>query len=181
MSEAEKIAVAGATGRVGHHVVDVLTERGHDVVSLSRSNGVDVITGEGLAKALAGVEGIVDTATGPSPEQQAATEFFTTAAKSVQEAGEPAGVQRNRRRTDSGNSCSGARGVTSPTFRSCARSWSPRARSRKRSPTWPPTRGRRPGRRSRSPGHARRAWSRWQGFSSPDGETRYASRPYATR
>jgi uncharacterized protein YbjT (DUF2867 family) len=89
-----KIAVAGATGRVGHHVVDVLTERGHDVVPISRTHGVDVITGEGLDTALAGVECVVDTATGPSPEQQAATDFFTTAAKNLQEAGQRVGVQR---------------------------------------------------------------------------------------
>mgnify|MGYP003543159363 CR=1 FL=1 len=73
------IAVAGATGRVGHHVVDVLEGRGHDVVAISRSLGVDVVTGEGLAEALAGVETVVDAATGPSPEEQAATEFFTAA------------------------------------------------------------------------------------------------------
>jgi uncharacterized protein YbjT (DUF2867 family) len=94
MSPDKKIAVAGATGRVGHHVVDVLTERGHDVVPMSRTHGVDVITGEGLAKALADVECIVDTATGPSPEREAATEFFTTAARNLQEAGQRAGVQR---------------------------------------------------------------------------------------
>ena len=46
-----KIAVAGATGRVGRHVVDVLEARGHDVVAMSRSTGVDVITGNGLAQA----------------------------------------------------------------------------------------------------------------------------------
>jgi uncharacterized protein YbjT (DUF2867 family) len=79
---------------VGHHVVDVLVERGHDVVKISRTDGVDVITGEGLAEALAGVECIVDVATGPSPEQEAATQFFTTAARKLQEAGTRAGVQR---------------------------------------------------------------------------------------
>ncbi len=89
-----KIAVAGATGRVGRHVVDVLEARGHDVVRISRSSGVDVISGEGLADALEGVECVVDTATGPSPEQQAATEFFTTAARNLHEVGEPAGVRR---------------------------------------------------------------------------------------
>ena len=41
-----KIAVTGATGRVGRHIVDVLEERGHDVVGISRSQGVDVVTGE---------------------------------------------------------------------------------------------------------------------------------------
>ena len=94
MSESKKIAVAGATGRVGRHVVDVLTERGQEVVPISRTHGVDVITGAGLADALAGVECIVDTATGPSPEQQAATEFFVNATSNLQAAGTRAGVQR---------------------------------------------------------------------------------------
>jgi uncharacterized protein YbjT (DUF2867 family) len=94
MDAAQRIAVAGATGRVGRHVVDVLTERGHDVVPIARSHGVDVITGEGLAAALAGVDCVVDAATGPSPEQDAATAFFTTAARNLQEAGERAGVGR---------------------------------------------------------------------------------------
>jgi hypothetical protein len=55
---------------------------------------VDVITGDGLANALEDVECVVDTATGPSPEQKAATEFFTTAARNLHEAGERAGVRR---------------------------------------------------------------------------------------
>jgi uncharacterized protein YbjT (DUF2867 family) len=94
MQSPRKIAVAGATGRVGHHVVDVLTARGYHVVPMSRSQGVDVITGSGLAAALAGVECVIDTATGPSPEQEPATAFFTTAARNLQEAGQEAGVQR---------------------------------------------------------------------------------------
>lgn len=94
MSASTKIAVAGATGRVGRHVVDVLREQGHDVVPMSRSAGVDVITGDGLAAALAGVECVIDTATGPSPEQEAATTFFTTAARNLQRAGQQAGVRR---------------------------------------------------------------------------------------
>jgi len=89
-----KIAVAGATGRVGHHVVDLLEARGHEVVPISRSGGVDVITGEGLTEALAGVECIVDAASGASPQQEAATEFFTTEARNLHEAGKRAGVQR---------------------------------------------------------------------------------------
>jgi uncharacterized protein YbjT (DUF2867 family) len=89
-----RIAVAGATGRVGRHVVDVLREGGHDVVAMSRSNGVDVITGDGLAAALEGVDSIIDTATGPSPEQAAATEFFITATRNLGEEGAQAGVRR---------------------------------------------------------------------------------------
>jgi uncharacterized protein YbjT (DUF2867 family) len=89
-----KIAVAGATGRVGRHVVDVLETRGHEVVAMSRSTGVDVVSGSGLAEALAGVECIIDVATQSSPDETAATEFFTAAARNLHEAGERAGVQR---------------------------------------------------------------------------------------
>jgi uncharacterized protein YbjT (DUF2867 family) len=89
-----KIAVAGASGRVGPHLVDVLAERGHEVVPISRTHGVDVITGEGLAEALVGVDSVVDATTGPSPEQEAATTFFTTATRNLQDAGERAGVGR---------------------------------------------------------------------------------------
>jgi uncharacterized protein YbjT (DUF2867 family) len=89
-----RIAVTGATGRVGHHVVDVLAGQGHDVVEISRAKGVDVITGDGLKDALAGADAIVDTATGPSPDEQQATEFFTTSARNLQEEGARAGVGR---------------------------------------------------------------------------------------
>jgi len=94
MQARSKIAVAGATGRVGHHVVDVLEERGHDVTRMSRSTGVDVTTGEGLAEALEGVECVIDAATGPSPDQGAATEFFTASARNLQRAGAAAGAKR---------------------------------------------------------------------------------------
>jgi len=89
-----RIAVAGATGRVGRHVVEVLAERGYLAVPISRTDGVDVISGDGLAEALEGVEGVIDAATGPSPEQGAATEFFTTAAANLQQAGARAGAKR---------------------------------------------------------------------------------------
>jgi uncharacterized protein YbjT (DUF2867 family) len=94
MQERRKIAVAGATGRVGRHTVEVLEAAGHDVVPMSRSTGVDVVTGEGLSEALAGVECVVDAASWPSPEQEPATEFFIAAARNLQEVGERAGVQR---------------------------------------------------------------------------------------
>ncbi|MEU6374494.1 NAD(P)H-binding protein [Streptomyces sp. NPDC046909] len=94
MSAGRKIAVAGATGRLGRHVVDVLTERGHEVVAMSRSGGVDIESGAGLAEALAGVEIVIDAASTPSPDQRVATEFFTAAARNLHEAGAKAGVRR---------------------------------------------------------------------------------------
>jgi uncharacterized protein YbjT (DUF2867 family) len=89
-----RIAVTGATGRVGSHLVEILAQRGHDVVPIARSAGVDVISGEGLDKALAGVETIIDAATGPSPDEAEATAFFTASARNVQRAGAAAGVKR---------------------------------------------------------------------------------------
>jgi uncharacterized protein YbjT (DUF2867 family) len=89
-----RIAVAGATGRVGVHIVDLLETDGHEVVQIARSKGVDVITGAGLAEALEGVEVVIDATTPPTPDEQAAIEFFTTAARNLQEYGGRAGVRR---------------------------------------------------------------------------------------
>jgi uncharacterized protein YbjT (DUF2867 family) len=89
-----RIGVTGATGRVGSHLVEILTRRGHDVVPIARSKGVDVVSGEGLDEALTGVEVIVDTATGPTPDQDEATNFFTASARNIQRAGAAAGAER---------------------------------------------------------------------------------------
>ena len=94
MQEQRKIAVAGATGRLGRHIVDVLEEAGHDVVPMSRATGVDVVSGEGLREALAGVDSIIDAAAWPRNEQEAATEFFIASSRNLQEEGKRAGVQR---------------------------------------------------------------------------------------
>jgi uncharacterized protein YbjT (DUF2867 family) len=94
MAAQQKIAVTGATSRVGSPLVELLRSSGHEVVSISRSNGVDVISGEGLEKALVGVDTVVDAATGSSPDQDSAMQFFVTAAGNLQDAGVRAGVRR---------------------------------------------------------------------------------------
>ena len=91
---ATKIAVTGATGRLGSQMVDVLEGQGHEVVPIARSKGVDVITGQGLVDALHGVDAVIDLATGPSPDEKEATEFFTTSMRNLQEASAKAGVKR---------------------------------------------------------------------------------------
>jgi uncharacterized protein YbjT (DUF2867 family) len=89
-----RIAVAGATGRVGSRAVELLKASGHDVVPVSRSTGVDVVTGEGLAEALAGVECVIDVASGSSPDQEEARTFFAASARNLHEIGQQMGVQR---------------------------------------------------------------------------------------
>jgi len=64
-----RIAIAGGTGTVGRHAVDAARERGHEVVVLTRSNGIDLVSGDGLADALDGVGG--RRASGPGPTSAA--------------------------------------------------------------------------------------------------------------
>jgi uncharacterized protein YbjT (DUF2867 family) len=88
-----RIAVVGATGRVGRHIVDVARERGHDVVPMSRANGVDVITSKGLDAALIGVDVLIDASSSPTPDEQESIEFFETSARNLRVSAELAGVK----------------------------------------------------------------------------------------
>ncbi|HEU5037873.1 MAG TPA: 3-beta hydroxysteroid dehydrogenase [Nocardioides sp.] len=87
-----RIAVAGGTGLVGRLVVDAATGRGHDVVVLARSEGVDLTTGSGLAGRLDGVETVVDTTNHPSQKRAAAESFFGTVTQHLLDAEAAAGV-----------------------------------------------------------------------------------------
>jgi uncharacterized protein YbjT (DUF2867 family) len=72
-----KITVIGASGLIGTKVVDLLSKDGHEVVASSRTSGVDVLTGEGLADALTGADALVDVTNSPSFEDDPVMEFFT--------------------------------------------------------------------------------------------------------
>lgn len=56
-----KIAIVGATGTAGALATAVVKNRGHEIVQISRSSGVDLHTGAGLHSALTGVEAVIDT------------------------------------------------------------------------------------------------------------------------
>src|SRR6516165_6255702 len=49
-----KIVVIGGSGLIGSKVVNILRQGGHEVAAASPSTGVNTLTGEGLAEALAG-------------------------------------------------------------------------------------------------------------------------------
>lgn len=87
-----RIAVAGATGTVGRYVAEVAAERGHEVVPLARSAGVDVLTGAGLAERLAGVEAVVDVLNIGTQKRAVAERFFRTTSERLVGAGAAAGV-----------------------------------------------------------------------------------------
>jgi uncharacterized protein YbjT (DUF2867 family) len=87
-----KITVIGASGLIGTKVVDLLTAEGHEVVAASRSSGVDVLTGDGLAAALAGANALVDVTNSPSFDDDPVMEFFTTSTTNLVAAAKAAGV-----------------------------------------------------------------------------------------
>lgn len=87
-----RIVIAGATGNVGRYVHAEAVRRGHDVVALSRKNGQDVSTGEGLATAMAGAQVVVDVSNQMIMNTEKAVAFFTTATRNLQAAERAAGV-----------------------------------------------------------------------------------------
>jgi uncharacterized protein YbjT (DUF2867 family) len=74
-----KIVVIGGSGLIGTKLVSKLRELGHEVVSASPSSGVNTITGEGLAEALAGAQVVVDVANSSSWEDKAVLDISIAA------------------------------------------------------------------------------------------------------
>ena len=87
-----KVTVVGASGLIGTKVVERLKADGNDVVASSRASGVDVLTGAGLADALAGAHALVDVTNSPSFEAGPVMEFFTTSATNLVDAARRAGI-----------------------------------------------------------------------------------------
>jgi uncharacterized protein YbjT (DUF2867 family) len=90
-----KIVIIGGTGLIGSKVVNILRQRGHEVVAASPSSGVNTLTGEGLAGALAGAQVVVDVANSPSFEDKPALEFFETSGRNLLAAEKTAGVKHH--------------------------------------------------------------------------------------
>ena len=93
-----RIAVLGATGVSGGHVVTEAARRGHDVVAIARNPsgipaagvqiaGADLQSGRGLVDALAGVDAIIDCSNITSASK--ATQFFTRAHQNLLQARHP--------------------------------------------------------------------------------------------
>ncbi|HBH57413.1 MAG TPA: 3-beta hydroxysteroid dehydrogenase [Arthrobacter bacterium] len=77
------MAVAGGTGAVGRYVVSIARDRGHRVTSLSRSEGVDLVTGRGLREALQGVDTVIDVSGVRTLSTRKAVDFFTTTTRNL--------------------------------------------------------------------------------------------------
>lgn len=86
-----RIAVAGGTGVVGAHTVRIAQEAGHEVRVLARSQGVDLVTGEGLD--LSGVDTVIDVS--GTTKMSAAMEYFESSTHNLLRAEVEAGVKHH--------------------------------------------------------------------------------------
>ncbi|HTJ01183.1 MAG TPA: SDR family oxidoreductase [Methylovirgula sp.] len=90
-----KIVVIGGNGLIGTKLVKRLQQKGHDVVAASPASGVNTITRQGLAEAVADAQVVVDLANSPSFEDKAALEFFETSGRNLLAAETAAGVKHH--------------------------------------------------------------------------------------
>ncbi|MFC4116017.1 SDR family oxidoreductase [Nonomuraea zeae] len=90
-----KIVIIGGTGLIGSKLVTRLGEHGHEAVAASPKTGVNTLTGEGLAEALAGASVVIDVSNSPSFEDAAALEFFETSTRNLLAAEAEAGVDHH--------------------------------------------------------------------------------------
>ena len=90
-----RIAVVGATGRIGHLTVEALQRTGHEAVGISRTQGVDVYTGEGLLTALTSVDALVDASSCDATDHGEAVAFFSRSTGNLLEVERQTGVQHH--------------------------------------------------------------------------------------
>ncbi|RQO33481.1 NmrA family transcriptional regulator [Herminiimonas sp. KBW02] len=90
-----KILVIGGSGLIGSKVVSNLRQLGYDVLVGSPSNGINIVTGEGLTDAVKGAQVVIDLSNSPSFEDQAVLDFFETSGRNLLAAEEQAGVKHH--------------------------------------------------------------------------------------
>jgi uncharacterized protein YbjT (DUF2867 family) len=90
-----KIVIIGGTGLIGSKVVAKLKQKGHEALAAAPNTGINTITGEGLKKAMAGAQVVIDLANSPSFEDKAVLEFFETSGRNLLAAEAAAGVRHH--------------------------------------------------------------------------------------
>lgn len=89
------VTLIGGSGLIGRKLAPLLERAGHRVTLASPSRGVDAVTGQGLARALAGADVVVDVSNSPSFEDVAVMQFFRTSTTNLLAAEEAAGVRHH--------------------------------------------------------------------------------------
>jgi len=90
-----KIVVIGGTGLIGSKVVSSLRQKGQEAIAAAPSTGVDTITGEGLAEAVARAQVVVDLSNAPDFSDDPVMAFFTRSGRNLVAAEKAAGVQHH--------------------------------------------------------------------------------------
>lgn len=83
MTTTKAVAVAGATGVVGRHVVTALEGRGFEVRGMSRGLGVDLLDTDRVKLATEGVDAIVDVSNVVTTARRASVAFFEQATSNL--------------------------------------------------------------------------------------------------
>lgn len=89
------VTIIGGSGLIGRKLGPLLERAGHRVVLASPSQGVNTLTGEGLAQAVAGADVVVDVSNSPSFEARAVLQFFRTSTTNLLAAEASAGVRHH--------------------------------------------------------------------------------------
>lgn len=84
------VAVAGGTGTVGAHVVELAEAAGHEVTVLARSTGVDLLDASRIS--LAGVDVVIDVTSVGAGRADAAAAFFSAVTRNLHQAEQRDGV-----------------------------------------------------------------------------------------
>lgn len=87
-----KITIAGGTGLIGRRLASLLRGQGHAVVVAARSTGVDLVTGEGLAAAVAGADVVVDASNAGYAGAADTERFFAASSAQLVAAARDAGA-----------------------------------------------------------------------------------------
>ena len=88
-----KVVIIGGRGLIGKKLAALLQQAGHAVATASPSSGVNAVTGEGLDRALAGAQVVVDVTNSPSFEDAAVMHFFQASTRHLLAASAKAGVR----------------------------------------------------------------------------------------
>lgn len=90
-----KILLLGGSGMIGSKLQPILQSMGHEVKVASTKSGVNVLTGEGVAKAMEGVNVVVDVLNTQTFDPETVLKFYTTSNSHVLPAEAAAGVQHH--------------------------------------------------------------------------------------
>ncbi|TGX55734.1 SDR family oxidoreductase [Sphingomonas gei] len=90
-----KIVVIGGSGRIGTKLVANLRQEDCRVFEASRRDGVDTVSGAGLAQVLEDTDIVVDVSNSPTLTGEAPLRFFEASGRNLMAAGRAAGVRHH--------------------------------------------------------------------------------------